>query len=49
MFNNVLGEEREEHFHIFILVKWRLEIHVFDVGTGETGTFGADGAVPKDF
>jgi hypothetical protein len=43
------GEERERHFHIFILVKWRLKIYVFDVGAGKTGTFGADGAVPKDF
>jgi hypothetical protein len=49
VFNNVLWEERERNFHIFISVKWHFEIHVLNVGTGIMGTFGADGAVPKDF
>jgi hypothetical protein len=36
---------------IFILkpVEGCFEVHVLDVGTGEAGTFGADGAVPKEF
>ncbi len=33
-FNNFLREERERHFHIFILVKWCLEIHVLNDGAG---------------
>ena len=49
VFDNVLWEETERHFHILILVKWHCKIHVFNVSAGKTSTFGADGAVPKDF
>ncbi len=47
--NDVLKVKRERHFHIFISVKWRFEIHVFDVSSGKPGTSGADDAVPKEF
>ncbi len=46
--NDVLWEKRERHFHIFISVKWRFEIHVLDVSSGKLGASGAGGAVPKE-
>ncbi len=49
VFNDVLWEKREGHFHEFISVKWRFEIHVLDVSSGKPGASGADGAVPKEF
>jgi hypothetical protein len=47
--NDVLWEKRERHVHIFISVKWCVEIHVLDVSSGKPGASGADGAVPKEF
>ncbi len=47
--DDVLWEKRERHFHIFISVKWRFEIHVLDVSSGKPGASGADGAIPKEF
>ncbi len=47
--NDILWEKRERHFHVFISVKWRFEIHVLDVSSGKLGASGASGAVPKEF
>jgi hypothetical protein len=47
--DDVLWEKRKRHFHIFISVKWRFEIHVLDVSSGKPGASDADGAVPKEF
>ncbi len=47
--DGVLWEKRERHFHEFISVKWRFEVHVLDVSSGKPGTSGAAGAAPKEF
>ncbi len=49
MLDDVLWDERERHSHVLVAVQWGFEVHVFDVGPGKTGPFGANGAVPKKF
>ncbi len=49
MFDDILWEKRERHFHILVPVQRHFEIHVFDVGSCKTGAFGANRAVSKEF
>ncbi len=49
MFNDILQDERERYTHVLVPVQRGFEIHVFYVGTCETGTLCADGAIPKKF
>ncbi len=49
MVDDVLWEKRERHLHTFISIEGHLKIHVLDVSTSKTCTFGADCAVPKEF
>ncbi len=49
MLNDVLLEEGERHYHIFIPVKWCVKVHVLDVSAGKTCPLCADCAVPKKF
>jgi hypothetical protein len=49
MLNDVLWEEGERHYHIFIPVKWHVKVHVLDVSASKTCPLCADCAVPKKF
>lgn len=46
---DVLGENVEGHFHVFISCHGCAEVEVFDVDAHVPGSWCADGAVPHDF
>ncbi len=49
MIDDVLRDERERQSHVLVPVQRGFDIHVFNVGTSETGAPGADGAVLEEF
>ena len=48
MFNDVVGYQAQRHLHLFILVEWSLEVHVFYICTTKLGAWCADNAIPHD-
>ncbi len=49
MFNDIVGNLPQWHFHTPTLIKRCLEIHILDVGATKFGVGHADNAVPHDF
>ncbi len=49
MLDDVLWEKGERHLHVFLLIKWRVKVHVLGVGAGKMCPLCSDHAVPKKF
>ncbi len=49
MFNDIVRNQSQWHFHVLILIERCFEIHIFNVGTSAFGIVHADNAVPHVF
>jgi hypothetical protein len=49
MVNDVSGEKRDGHSHVFEVIERSLEVHVLDVSPSKAFSGRADGAVPEEF
>ncbi len=48
MVNDVIQKELEGHSHVFVLIEWGFEVHVFDVRAAKFGYWGTNDTVPHN-
>ncbi len=48
MVHYIVWEKVKGHSHVLIPIEWGFEVHILNVGSGESSIRGADDAVPHD-